>query len=112
VGQGFLQRRAVVELDDTGCALRLHRRADVAGTGDDPTFAQDGERLVHSTVVAPVEDQDTGATGDLPRYPDREPVGIGSAQGHLPQGQAESFGQGLADRRGVGRGHHGGDGAG
>src|ERR687889_329108 len=26
VGQGFLQRRAVVELDDTGCALRLHRR--------------------------------------------------------------------------------------
>jgi hypothetical protein len=112
VAQGLLQCHFVVELHDAGGAVWLYGWAHVAGSCDDAAFAQDGERLVHGAVVAPVEYQDAGTAGDLARHPDREPVRVGGGERNLPQWQAEPFGQGFAYGGGVGGWHHGGDGAG
>ncbi len=90
--EGLFQRRDVVELDHAGRAVQLDGRADVAGSGDDAALVQDGERLVHGAVVAPVKDQDAGAACDLARHPDREPVRVRGAERHLPDGQAEPLG--------------------
>jgi hypothetical protein len=89
--EGRLERRPVVELYDAGRTPRLDRRPYVPLTCDDAAVLQGGESLVHGAVVAPVEDQDSGAAGDLTRESDREPVRVRGAQGHLPEREPEAL---------------------
>ena len=64
------------------------------------------EGFIDRAVVAPVEHQDFGTAGDLPRQADGEAVGIGRSQGKLPVGQAESLLQFLCNKNRILRRQH------
>ena len=104
-----LERVDVVELDDLGGDRRVDRRSDVAGPRLHPTVIEDPERLVDGAVVAPVEDEDLVAPGRVPREPQHEPVGVGRRHRDLPERQAETLPQLLADGDRVFGGEHGRD---
>ena len=64
------------------------------------------EGLIHRAVIAPVEDQNLGASCDLPRQADGESVRVGGGERELPVGQAESLLQFFGDENRVFAGQH------
>ena len=105
--EGLFERGQIVELNDARRNRGIYRRPNVARTRPrDPILLQDDERFVDRAVVAPVEDQDLGLTGDLPRQANAKPVGIGRGQGELPERQAEALLQIFRYENGVFGGQH------
>ena len=96
----------VVELDDAGRHRRIDGRPEVAGPGFDRAVSKRHERLVHRSVVAPVEDQDLRPPGEVARQPDGETIRVGRGERGLPVRETETAGELLAQPHGVlGRQH-------
>src|SRR5207244_334760 len=79
VSEGVFERWQIVEFDHLGCDRWIDGRADVAAprAGGAIRMKSD-EGFIDRAVVAPVEHQDFGTAGDLPRQADGEAAGIGS----------------------------------
>ena len=106
LGERRPESRNVIELDDAGRGRRVDGRTEIATAGAGDAVFQGDEGLVHRAVVAPVEDQDAGAAGDVARQPDREAVRVGRRQRRLPEGESEAARKLLAHPDGVlGREH-------
>ena len=107
VSEGVFERWQIVEFDHLGCDRWIDGRADVAAprAGGAIRMKSD-EGFIDRAVVAPVEHQDFGTAGDLPRQADGEAVGIGRSQGKLPVGQAESLLQFLCNKNRILRRQH------
>ena len=63
--------------------------------------AERDECFVDGAVIAPIENQDLGASGDLPSQPDREAICIGRGQRKLPVRKIESLLQFFGDENRV-----------
>ena len=109
-GESGFQGRDVVELDHLGGERRVHLRADVGFPQFGLAVRTHGrERFVHRAVVAPVEHQDLGPAGEIPRDPQDEAVGVRGGESQLPQRQPEAALELAGHPDGVRGGHHGGD---
>src|ERR1700686_1293189 len=88
--QGLLQRGQVIELHDFGGEGWIYGWADVACSRAGDAVFQSNEGFVHSAVVAPVEDQNFLAAGDVARETDGETIRVGGSQCELPVRQTEA----------------------
>src|SRR6185369_1638431 len=101
------ERVEVVELDNSCGDRGIDWRADVSAPGlCRAVRVQGDESLVDGPVIAPVEDEDFGAPGDLAGEANRKPVGIGSGQSKLPVGESKALLQFFRNEDGVFTGKH------
>ena len=101
------ERVGVVERHDRARRCRIGGRAEGTGTRHHATGGVErDERLVDGAVVAPVEHGDAAAAGHVAGQAQGDAVGVGGADGELPQRQAEA-GRQLAGHPGgiLGRQH-------
>ena len=103
----------VVELHHPGGEGGVHLRPQVGippagGAG----LVGGHEGLVDAAVIAPVEDQDLGAAGEMPGDAEREAVCVGGRERELPERESEAPGELRRHPDGVLRGQHGGDASG
>src|SRR5947209_255556 len=97
----LLERLNVIELDNLRGARRIYRRADIAGAGLGYAILQSDERFVDGAVIAPVEDQDLGTSGNLTSEPNGKPICVRGTECELPVRQAEALLQFFANPYGI-----------
>ncbi len=94
---GF-ERIHVVELDDLGGDRGIDGRSDVSGPRACGAVGVKGdESFVDRAVIAPVEDQNFRAAGNLAGEADREAISVGGGERELPVGKVEALLQFFGD---------------
>ncbi len=101
-----LKRAEIVEFHHRRRHGRIDGRPDISPACFGYAVLQRDEAFVHRAVIAPVENENLRAPGDVPRETNRKPVRVGGGQRELPEGQSKALLQFLSHDDRVFAGQH------